>query len=135
MVSVDLANELAERDAVPVEVLDLQFAKAVRSVAWFLPDDGSPSTKRLVKCIDLVDVNVDVTLETVASPGRELAATNLKVDPGARAFHDGVDPAWLVRGGLQYAVRLEREPEDVTVVLGRLANVADPKDGCHLPRR
>jgi hypothetical protein len=124
-----LPQELAECEAVSVEILDLKLAKAVWSVARCLLDDGTASAKILVKCIDRVHIDVDVPLDTVASARREVAATNLKVDPSARAFHDGVDAAWLVRRGLEYAAGLEREAEDITVVLGCLPNIADPKDG------
>jgi hypothetical protein len=98
-----------------------------------LRDDGAATTKLLVQGVHPVDVDVDVPFEGAAGAAGRLAAPNLEVDPRARALHDGVDLTGLVGARLKYTVWLEREAEDVAVVLSRLPDVADAEDRRCLP--
>jgi hypothetical protein len=65
----------------------------------------------------------------VAGAGWQIASPDLKVDPGAGAFDDGIDPGGLVGRGLEDAVHgIEAEPQDIAVIFSRPPHVPDAED-------
>src|SRR5262245_5907300 len=99
-----LRHEFPKCQSIAVQVLDDDLADAVGRHARRLQDHGPALLKIGVHPVEIVHVQVDVALERLARPLRQLTAPDLEVDPDARALDDGVDASRFVGRGLEHAV-------------------------------
>jgi hypothetical protein len=107
---------LSKRQTITIQILDHHLADAMWSHARSLKDHGPALLKVGIQAVEILHVEIDISLESLACTLRQVSSTNLEVNPNVRTLDDGVHPAGLVSRGLEHAVHgIEAEPEDVDV--------------------
>lgn len=97
-------------------------------------DPCTAALKIGIETVDVVDIQIDVSLKRRSLSLRRFPATNLEVDLNPRPGHDGVDAARFIGGWLKHAIdRIKAKTKYIAIVLGGLTYLTDPENGRCLP--